>query len=141
MDDVLKRIFLRSLPPAIVTAITGSLSAKFDIVMEAADRAWTAAAARPATVSVSAISGPPGSAARGSRLGGRQRGPRSSGQVENLALCSFHRKFSDAARKCVTGCSRWNEDRLRNAPVAHVLHVEETLDGENAQEDTALGNA
>ena len=62
-DDLLKRVFLRSIKPTIVTAITSSLSADYETVVAAADRAWTAASASkpsgPPTASVSAISGPP----------------------------------------------------------------------------------
>ena len=141
MDDILKWVFLRSLLPAIVTAITGSLSASFDIVVEAADHVWTAAAKSP-TASVSAISRPQGPPTRGGKRGGRQRGARAaaSGQVQNVNLCSFHRKFGDAARKCATGCSRWCKDRPRDSQAARVFHVEEALDGEDTQDDAALGN-
>ena len=86
-DDILKRIFLRSLPPSMVTEIRGSLSAKFEAVMEAADRAWTAAAASPGTATaaalVLAVSRPPPLTTRGGGCGGRgghQRGSRSSAQ-------------------------------------------------------------
>ena len=59
-DDLLKRVFLRSLKPTIVTAITSSLSADFETVMAAADKAWTAASSSDSTsppATVSAISG------------------------------------------------------------------------------------
>ena len=144
-DDLCKRVFLRSIKPSIVTAITGSLSGSFETVMAAADKAWMAAAnsdtsGTPATVS--AISHPTSSTPRGGgrggrggrsgrgAQGGRQRGPRSSGQVENTLLCHYHRKFGDAAKKCVSGCSRWHEPRPQ--PQAQVFHVEETLDGEDS---------
>ena len=138
LDDVLKRVFLRSMKPAIVTAITGSLAGDFDTVAAAADRAWTASSASTSAApaaAVSAVSSAPplrgaGRGNRGNR-GGRSRGNRPSGQVESVPLCHFHRKFGDAARKCASGCSRWTEPRPRDAP-ARVSHIEEALDGEDA---------
>ena len=38
IDDVMKRVFLRCLPPTIITAITSSLGGKFQSVVQAADR-------------------------------------------------------------------------------------------------------
>ena len=115
MDDVRKRVSLRCLPRSIVTAIPSRLGGKFLEVVQAADRAWTAAAvtvnAPSAAASVSAIVGPP-PATRGRKRGGRQRGGRAAGQVATLAMCSFHRKFGDAARKCPQDCSRWENDDL-----------------------------
>ena len=40
-EDLLKRIFLRSIHPSIVTAITANLKADFDTLVAAADEAWT----------------------------------------------------------------------------------------------------
>ena len=150
-DDLLKSVFLRSLKPSIVTAITGSLEADFETVMAAADRAWKAASTPEAsgsvTASVSAISSAPPPSARGGgrggrggrgARGGRQRGSRPSAQIDTVALCHYHRKFGDAARKCASGCSRWNEPR--NPPAARVFHIEEALDGEDALIGTASEN-
>ena len=111
VDDFLKRIFIRCRPQQIMTAITGSLSGKLEAVVAAADRAWTAAAAAPATpLLVSAVSGQ--ASRQGGRRGGHQQGNRSTGgQTTTITLCTFHRKFGDSARKCTPGCSWWNEDR------------------------------
>ena len=88
--------------------------------------------------------------ARGGRRGGRQRGPQhrgskfSGGQtttVTSTPLCTFHRKFRDAARWCAPACSRWGEDRPRNGQTARVFQVEEALDGEDEQVGTDPGNA
>ena len=134
IDDLLKRVFLHSLKPTIVTAITGSLYADFDTVVAAADKAWTAASA-PAydSATVSVISGPSNSSPQRGRCGnhsGRQRGSRPSGQIESLSLCHFHKKFGDSARKCAQGCSLWSKNRPRDTPATRVFHVEEALDGE-----------
>ena len=61
LEDIKKRVFVRSLPKSIVTAITASLEGKFKAVMAAADKAWTTAAASDESPSatVAAISGPP----------------------------------------------------------------------------------
>ena len=64
MDDMLKQVFLRCLPKAIVTAIMGSLGEKFETVVKAADRAWTAAATATSgnllsSASVAAVSSGP----------------------------------------------------------------------------------
>ena len=144
LDDVLKRVFLRSMNPSIVTAITGSLAGDFDTVAAAADKAWTASSASTssqATVSAVSSTAPHRGGGRGScgGRGGRQRGNRPSGQVESVPLCHFHRKFGDAARKCASGCSRWNEDRPRDNP-ARVFHVEEALDGDDTHIGTDSGN-
>ena len=109
IDNMLKRVFLRCLPQTIVTAITGSLGRKFQVVVQAADRTWTTASVAANTpssaASVASISGHPGASARDSRRGGRQRGPRATGQVTTLTLCSFHKKLGDATRKCTPSCS------------------------------------
>ena len=111
------------------------------MVMMATDRAWTAAGVAPAlAVTVAAVLGQPGCGAtatsHGGKRGGRQRGGRATGgQTATVTLCNFHGKFGDAAKKCVPNCSRWNEERPREA--ARVFHVEEALDGE----DTAVGTA
>ena len=145
MDDVMKRIFVRCLPAQIVTAITGSLAGDFQAVSTAADRAWTAVAAAPAnTAVVSAVS----SAApafpargRGGKRGGCQRGARSSGiLMSTLTLCSFHKKFGNAARCCTPACSRWGDERPREGQPARVFQVEEALDGEDVNVGTASEN-
>ena len=81
MDDVRKRVFLRCLPQSLVTAIMSSLGGKFQDVVQAADRAWTAESVAPKTsttaASVSAITGSPAGGAttstRGNKWGGRQK--------------------------------------------------------------------
>ena len=101
--------------------------------MEAADDAWTTAAAssqRASAASVSAVSSTP-SQCRGG-CSGRQHGPRSSGQTRTIQLCHFHIKFGDAAKKCNPSCSRWaNQDRPRDWP-ARVFQEEEALNGGDA---------
>ena len=117
VDDFFKRIFVRCLPAPIVTAITGSLTGKLQAVASAADRAWTAAATSSGqAVKVPAISTPASS--RGGRHGGRRGGTRNNGgQMTTLTLCSFHKKFGGGARKCASGCSRWNEHSPHEAQV------------------------
>ena len=138
LDDVLKRIFIRCLPHSIITAITGSLGGKLESVVAAADKAWTAAASSTPTALVSAVSGPP---TRGSRRGEPQRETHRPGnQTTTLTLCNFHRRFGDAARKCAPACSCWAEDRPRDEQAPQVFHVEEALDGEDANIGAALEN-
>ena len=137
VDDFFKRIFVRCLPAAIIT--TGSLAGKLQAVASAADRAWTAAATSSGqAVKVAAISTPASS--REGRRGGKRGGARNNGgQMMTLTLCSFHKKFGDGARKCASGCSRWNEHRPHET---QVFQVEEALDGEDADfGSTASGNA
>ena len=145
-DDILKRIFLRSIRPSIVTAITGSLGSRFDAVLEAAHRAWKASAATSGATSatVAAVSVPPDAPVRwvahgGQQRGGQQRGANQpgtrSGQVKSIQLCRFHMKFGDGARRCFPSCSRYGEQaRGRDSP--QVFQVEGTLDGE----DTDIGS-
>ena len=138
-EDILKRIFIRSLKPSVVTAVTGSLSGSFDALMAAANKAWTASATETATpASVSAVSAPPPASARRTTRGGCQRGPpRSPGQIKSVALCTYHIKFGNAAKRCVPSCSRWgDQNRQQDAATAKVFQVEEALDGE----DTAIGS-
>ena len=111
-DDILERIFLRSIQPAIVTAITGSLGCKFSVLLQAAERASKAAVPTQRTAlpaaAVSAVSSTPataGTSRRGGR-GGRQRGSRSGGQTKSVQLCHFHLRFGDAAKRCTPACSR-----------------------------------
>ena len=141
VDDFLKRIFLRSLPPQIATAIRASRGAKLESLAEAADDALATAAAAAGEATVAAISGPKTTTARRGR-GRRQRGgraPASGGQIKTLSLCSFHQRFGDSAKKCSPGCARWGEKGAKEE--VKVFHVEEGLDGEDEQEDTAQGNA
>ena len=147
LEDVMKRVFLRSMKPVVVTAITGSVAADYETVVAAADRAWmasSASASPTAPATVSAISGPspPRGGGRNSRggRGDRHRGTRPAGQIEAVQLCHFHQKFGDAARKCAQGCSRWNEPRPRDPPAPQVFQVEEELDGEDSHIGTASEN-
>ena len=55
-EDLLKRIFLRSIRPSIVTAITAYLKADFEMLVAVADEAWTVSeASRSTPVTVSAV--------------------------------------------------------------------------------------
>ena len=131
-DDIQKRIFLCSVPPAIATAIRGSRAAKFEELLEAADDAWTTSTAPSpgATALVAAISG--AQAQRRGGCGGRQRGSRASGQTRALQLCHFHIKFGDTAKKCSPSCARWGDQNRPRQQPAHVLQIEELLDREGA---------
>ena len=132
--DILKRIFLRSAPPLIATAIRGSRSAKFEELIEAANDAWTTASASPTGPSTAAVSVAAVSSTQSHRRGGRgghQRGSHSSGPTRTLQLCNFHIKFGDAAKKCSLSCARWGDQaRTRDLPT-QVFQVEEALDGED----------
>ena len=112
-DDILKRIFLRSILPSIVTAITGSLGCKYRTVLQAADKAWKASAASAGAASVATVAtvarspAPAGNAtSRQGGRGGRQRGGRSGGQIKAVQLCHFHMRFWDAAKRWNPGCTR-----------------------------------
>ena len=133
-EDILKRIFLRSVGANIVTAINASLGSKFKVVLEAADRAWKASAAYPdqTPAVVSAVSGTSNSASRQGAhgSGGRQHGNRTTGQTKSVQLCYFHLKFGNAARRRVPSCSR-NGEFNRSRDSAQVFQVEEALDGED----------
>ena len=55
-EDLLKRIFLRSIRPSIVTAIMTRLKSDFEMLVAAADEAWTVSeASRTVPVSVSTV--------------------------------------------------------------------------------------
>ena len=139
MDDLRKRVFIRCLPKSIVTAITGGLEADFRAVVRAADKAWMASSGDAPTSTVAAVSTAP--VARGNKRGGRQRGGQARApQMTSLTLCGFHKRFGDAARKCIQGCSRWGEERRRETQAARVQHVEEALDGEDEAVGTASEN-
>ena len=130
-EDMLKRIFVPCLPQRVVTAITGSLGGSLDEIINAADRAWTATAkSATSAITVLAVTGK-----RGGRPG--QRGNRTSNQLMRQTVCHFYKRFGDSARKCAPGCYRWNEECQRES---RVFYVEESFDGEDAQEDTASGN-
>ena len=91
--------------------------------MMAADKAWTAAAASGTSTSMSAASVAviTRTSSSAGRRGGRQQGSRSASQTTTLTLCSFHKKFGDAARKYAPGCSCWSEDRPRDTPATRCL--------------------
>ena len=131
-DDILKRIFLRSAPPAIATSIKPFRKAKFEELLEAAEDAWATEVAPAGTsmATVAAVSAPGAAQHRGAR-GGRQRGGRTSGLPRMVQLCYFHHKFGDAAKRCAPACVRWGDlNRTRDA--TQVFQVEEVLDGEDA---------
>ena len=145
MDDMMKRVFVRCLPAPIVTAITGSLSGSFQAVATAADRAWMASSAGSApTAAVTAVTST--ATQKGNKRGGRQKGARASGiPTSTVTICSFHKKFGDAARRCTPACSRWGKERPREPPrseaqAARVYQVEEAVDGEDANVGTASEN-
>ena len=73
-EDLLKRIFLRSICPSIVTAITASLKADFNTLVAAADEAWTVSEASRATTASVLAATRQGQASRRGARGGRQRG-------------------------------------------------------------------
>ena len=131
IDDILKMIFLRSIRPSIVTAITGSLNSKFEAVLDAADRAWKASSSSPGVATVTAIAGTPASTSRRGARGGKQRGSRSGGQTRAVQLCHFHLKFGNSAKRCIPACS-WYGEQNRPHDTAAVFQVEEALDGEDA---------
>ena len=120
MDDVLKRIFLRSIPQSIETAITVNCATKFEDLAEVADNAWTSAAATAAeaTASVPAITGAQPSTPRCGRVG-CQCGGRAPGQMKTLTLFNFHQRFSDAAknvhRSALAGARIINATRCRSS--------------------------
>ena len=53
MEDILKRIFVRSLTKNLVDAVSGNTDNSFDTLAEAADKAWALSAGR--NVSVAAV--------------------------------------------------------------------------------------
>ena len=119
-EDILKRIFVRSLPALLSNAISANLDGSFDVLAEAADKAWALssdtmttsavtwagpasldlAVPSPMAATVAAVSG---SQARG--RGSRQRGAKQARQgSRNVVLCPFHIKWGDAARRCLPTC-------------------------------------
>ena len=130
-DDILKRIFYRSMPKHLRDAISGNLEDSLDGLAKAADKAWALrASTSSATVSEVKASIPeaaPVSAvvtrsapARG--RGQRQRGGRQVKQESRtITLCPFHVKWGDSARRCLPSCSRWDP----GARQQQVFQVEE----------------
>ena len=132
-DDILKRIFIRSAPPAIATAIKGSRRLKFEELLEVAEDAWAteASTSGTTTATVAAVSAPSATQRRGGTRG-RQRGSRSAGQPRMVQLCYFHHKFGDAAKRCNPACVKWAEHNRGRDSNTQVFQVEEALDGEDA---------
>ena len=132
-EDILKRIFLRSLPKPIRTAISGNLQDSFDNLADAADKAWALSAEQddtPVVNSAQAFNHPNVSAV--AATAGRGRGQRHRGgrqakhESRSVVLCPFHLKWGDSARKCLPSCSRWEA----KAPQRQVFQVEEAIDDE-----------
>ena len=149
-EDILKRIFVRSLPAKLSNAISANLEGSLDALAEAADKAWALSSGTLSTSAVTStgsegsdqavraqaaatVAAVAGSQARG--RGSRQQGARQARQVRQdsrVVLCPFHIKWGDGARRCLPTCSRWET----RAPQQQVFHVEEA-DGEDhsAQEN------
>ena len=113
-DDILKRIFVRSLPKHIINAISANMDDSLDGLVDAAEKAWTLAASLGTSVSAvapqtSSASGGRGFHQRGGQhRGGQQRGGRTGRQESKaVVLCPFHLKWGESARKCLHTCSRW----------------------------------
>ena len=110
-EDILKRIFTRSLPKYLRDAISANADESFDGLAEAADRAWalnsaerTVAAVAPAFSQTHRARGG-AQQGRGTRHRGKQSGRQETSR--SVVLCPFHLKWGDAARRCLPSCSRW----------------------------------
>ena len=129
VEDILKRIFIRSLPARLADAVSGNVDGSLDALARAADKAWVLAS--NGNTAVAAVSAPSAQGASGSNdmqmsfdqqssvaavttsapgrgRGTRQRGNRHIKQESRaVVLCPFHVKWGDSARRCLPTCSRW----------------------------------
>ena len=122
-DDILKRIFVRSLPKAIRDSISRNPDDALDALVEAADKAWAMSVGDAAVSAVGAAASGQRSATGGGR-GGRQRTPRPPKQdCKAVVLCHYHVKWGDAAKKCSPACSRWDPRVFKQQQ--QVFHVEQ----------------
>ena len=122
IDDVRKRVFLRSLPPQFTNAVANTRSSSFmDVVVEAADLVYATVseAARqhqpPAPLSVHAVVAQPR----------RPQPDRPRNPPQGKELCWYHRRFGEAARSCQPTCARFTQKQ----PPTQVFHVEEQGNG------------
>ena len=153
MEDVKTRIFLRSLPPSIRTAISGSVSRSYADLVKAAEKAWARADESNRTAvnridhfSVSTVSSR--GAARSCGRGGRfltNPNPRPLTETSTRpltaqnagrfpdGLCRYHRRWGDNARSCTQSCTRWPGRRAQAQPQPHVFAVEEEEEGVSSE--------
>ena len=129
-DDILKRIFIRSLPKNLANAISPSSDGSFDALAKAEDKAWSLAASSSTETSVHTV-GSASALPRG-RTGRQQAKLRND--CKNVILCRFHIKWGNAAKRCLQGCSRWEPKGHQQG--TQVFHVEE----EEPEVDTVSEN-
>ena len=107
LDDILKRLFVRSMPKNIANAISSHNDDSFDSLARAADKAWALSSA--AGASVNAVSESKTSLGNRNRAGRQQPGKSGGKDCKNITLCRFHVKWGDAAKRCLPACSRWEQ--------------------------------
>ena len=96
-EDILKRIFVRSMPKHLITAVSGNLEDSFDALAEAADKAWALASNTVAVAAVTPVTGSGAGAASSQPARGRGQRQRGSCQArqgsKSVVLCPFHLKW------------------------------------------------
>ena len=105
IEDVKRRIFVRSLPERISTAISGFSGTTAELV-RAADKSWAQAGETAAVSSIAKV--PKAGRGRGNKNGNQLR-PADPGSPRSATplLCPFHKKYGDSARRCLPTCPRW----------------------------------
>ena len=128
LDDILKRLFVRSLPKHLTNAISGSVDTSFDALVDAADKAWSLESASIASVNAVASSGEN----RG-RVARQKVSRPASQDCKSMVLCRFHAKFGDSAKRCLPACSGWDPKGHQSRQVFHIEEAEpeEDLASEN----------
>ena len=100
-EDILKKIFTRSLPKYLRDAISPNVDESFNGLADAADRAWALNSAERTVTAVAPVVSQSQRARGGSQQGRgtRQRGKQSGRQEtsRSVVLCPFHLKWGDAA--------------------------------------------
>ena len=139
IQQVVRRVFTRSLPPRIATAVARNEEVSLFELGKDADSAFDEIANDKATTqTVAAISRQAGrgrwtgrgafcGATRG-KAGTRPQPQRLDAQTENRfpgGLCMYHAKFGDESKHCVSSCSRWAV--RQGSPANRVFHIEEEL--------------
>ena len=129
MQRIVRRVFTRSLPPRIATAIASNRQASLEELGKDADEAWAEGIEDSAASPTVAAIARPASRGRGFRPRGGAKAHHQNERQATGELCPYHAKWGDDARRCLSSCPLWSVKSLKQRPTK-VFHIEEEEDDE-----------